>query len=75
MSEILCVLRTPMEEIHRESVGVRWCFVCRGRHEFLYLVHATVEPSYYDPNPSIRCGNCGQIDGDCGFGRCREWSE
>lgn len=62
-----------MSEIHREDIGERWCFSCRQQARFIYMVHAPTEPSYYGPNPSIRCGNCGQIDGDCGFGRSREW--
>jgi hypothetical protein len=61
------------KEVHRESIGERWCFACRKRSEFFYVVTASVEPSYYDPDPSIRCGNCRQVDGDCGFGRYREW--
>lgn len=73
MNVHFCV--TPMEEIHRESLGERWCFTCRKRREFLYLVHRTVEPSYYDPNPSIRCGSCNTVSGDLFPGREREWSE
>lgn len=61
------------EEVHRELLGVRWCFACRGRREFFYVVTAPIEPSYYGPNPSVQCGHCGQVDGDCGFGRYREW--
>jgi hypothetical protein len=68
----LHILRTPMKEIHREEIGERWCFVCRKRVQFLYLVHATVEPSYYDPNPSIECER-GHSDGDLFPGRIREW--
>jgi hypothetical protein len=62
-----------MKEIRREDWAERWCFACRGRHMFLYVVDAPVEMSYYGPNPSIRCGSCGQVNGDCGFGRAREW--
>lgn len=70
----LHICRGPaLEEIHREFVGERWCFICRKRVEFLYIVTAPVEPSYYDPNPSIRCAS-GHTDGDIGFGGCREWN-
>jgi hypothetical protein len=68
---VICT--TPMREIHRETVGVRWCFVCRKRREFVYVVTATIEPSYYDPNPAIECTVCGRIDGDLFPGRSREW--
>jgi hypothetical protein len=64
----------PMEEVHRESVGVRWCFVCRKRRSFDYVVKAPTEPSYYGPSPSI-VGECGHLDGDLFPGRYREWVE
>lgn len=71
MSVYIC--GEAMEEIHRERVGVRWCFQCRARVEFLYIVTAPIEPSYYGPNPTIRCEPKSHIDGDCGFGGSREW--
>ena len=58
-------------DIHRESDGTRWCFVCRAPTEFEYVVTATVEPSYYDPTSSIQCPH-GHIDGDLFPGRTRE---
>lgn len=67
------ICREEMREVHRESLGERWCFRCRKRREFLYIVTAPVAPSYYGPNPSIRCASCDQIDGDVGFGGGREW--
>lgn len=51
----------------------RWCFKCRSRQPFRYTVDAPTEPSYYGPNPSIRCGHCGTDDGDCFPGTAREW--
>ena len=75
MSTAFHVCRTPMEEIHRESLGDRWCFHCRRRHEFVYLIRATVEPSYYDPTPSIQGLPCGAQDGDMFPGHEREWGE
>lgn len=72
MSVHIC--RTEMQEVHRENVGVRWCFACRTRTAFVYVVLDTVDPSYFDPVRMVKCGNCGQTDGDCGFGRCREWT-
>jgi hypothetical protein len=64
-----------MKEIHRETDGERWCFTCRKRREFMYVVTAPVGISYYGPNPSIRCGTCGAIDGDVFPGTSREWAE
>lgn len=63
----------PMREIHRESTGTHWCFRCRARREFFYVVTAEVEPSYYGPNHAVKCGSCGQPDGDCFPGTYREW--
>lgn len=60
-------------ELIRRNDGVRWCFSCRGRHEFEFILTGDAEPSYYEPNPSIRCTNCNADDGDCGFGSFRTW--
>lgn len=63
----------PNKVVHHENLGERWCFRCRKRREFLYLVTADVEPSYYGPNPSVRCAECNLVDGDLFPGREREW--
>lgn len=73
MSELHICRGPVMEERSREDIGVRWCFSCRKRTQFQFIVTAPAGRSYYGPNPSIRCGACGQVDGDVGFGRCREW--
>jgi hypothetical protein len=62
-----------MEEIVRESEGERWCFHCRKRREFFYIVTAPVEPDWYGPNVDIKCGTCATSDGDLFPGREREW--
>lgn len=61
------------EEIHREELDVRWCFICRKRRMFVYVVEREVEPSYYDPHPTIKCVDKGHADGDCFPGQSREW--
>ncbi len=71
MNVIIC--REPMEEISRKPDGDRWCFRCRKVRAFDFVVDAPVEPSYYEPNPSVRCGSCGLFDGDLFPGRSREW--
>lgn len=63
----------PTKVIHRESKGVKWCFCCRKRTEFFYTLTAEIEPSYYDPNPDIRCSSCDTSDGDMFPGSYREW--
>lgn len=59
--------------IRRKELGERWCFRCRERRNFIYTLTAEVEPSYYDPNPDVKCGHCGKSDGDLFPGREREW--
>lgn len=73
----------PVEEIARRPDGERWCFVCRKRHEFLYIVTASkLDPelpledqpgSWYGPVPHIECSVCHTWDGDCFPGWQREW--
>jgi hypothetical protein len=63
-----------MREVRRErDGGERWCFVERKRRAFDLVVTAPVGPSYYGPNPSIRCASCGTTDADLFPGRVREW--
>jgi hypothetical protein len=40
---------THMEESSRRSEGIRWCFVCRKRHEFWWVVMTPAGISYYGP--------------------------
>jgi hypothetical protein len=40
---------TRMKEYSRRSEGVRWCFHCRQRHEFFWVVMAPDGLSYYGP--------------------------
>lgn len=44
---------TRMIEHDRESMGERWCFHCRKRHEFFSVLMVPDGPSYYDPHISI----------------------
>jgi len=64
------------EIIHDEPNGERWCFICRKRREFRYIVGRDPSPDdWYGPSPSIQCSVCKSIDGDCGFGSVREWED
>lgn len=71
------ILCGPVKQIEmtRESEGERWCFKCRKRQEFFFIVTRDEQPSYYGPNPSIQCGHCKTDDGDCFPGTSREWDE
>lgn len=62
-----------MREIKRESQGVKWCFKCRKRREFWFIVTAPAVPDWYGPNLDIKCGTCDTSDGDLFPCREREW--
>lgn len=64
-----------METVVDEPDGeTRWCFICRERVEFRFIVEAPKEPSYWPPFASIQCVS-GHTDGDLFPGRGREWHE
>lgn len=73
MSNVHISWTGPTKVIHREALDTRWCFVCRKRVEFEFTLTATVEPSYYDPNPAIHCVPGHHWNGDVFPGRSREW--
>lgn len=74
MSVHIC--HEPTEVTHAESVGERWCFRCRTRSDFQFVIHTPVSvESYYDPTPSIRCGTCQRPDTDLFPGRYRDWNQ
>jgi len=62
-----------VEVVNRRDGKTRWCFVCRKRREFRYIVMAPTEPSYYGPHADIKCAHCKTSDGDLFPGREREW--
>jgi len=45
----LTIHGTTMREDFRRSEGISWCFHCRTRHEFFFVVMVPDGPSYYDP--------------------------
>lgn len=70
------ILRVESRERLREPDGERWCFRCRKRRVFEYVVTVPVDPeSWYGPGRRIECGSCGLDDGDLFPGRVREWEE
>ena len=69
----LVMCGTRMKEDFRRSEGVKWCFHCRKRHEFFYVVMVPDGLSYYGPTPEIQ-----GVTPDCSDlfpGWFREWDE
>jgi hypothetical protein len=60
-------------EVKRKSEGVKWCFVCRERREFFFIMTAPIEPDWYGPHFYVKCETCGVDDADLFPGREREW--
>jgi hypothetical protein len=69
------ICREEMREVSRRSDGERFCFSCRTRREFLYIVDAPVGMSCYGPSSRIECETCSTVDGDVFPGREREWMD
>lgn len=67
------VCGTDMEEESRRSIGLRWCFHCRKRHEFWRVVMAPVGLSYYGPHVEFQ--GHGSDCTDLFPGWSREWDE
>jgi len=44
---------THMKEHSRRSQGDKWCFHCRKRHEFFWVVMVPVGLSYYGPSADM----------------------
>ena len=49
----IAVCGTVMEEHSRRSEGIKWCFHCRKRHEFWWVVMAPDGLSYYGPTAGM----------------------
>jgi len=75
MSDVIICYGPPMRESYRESQGEKWCFVCRKRRDFHFIIWVPTEPSYYGPNYAVRCDVCKKSDADLFPGREREWEE
>ena len=63
-------MRIDRDEPHGE---IRWCFNCRAKREFRFIVKVPMGMSYYGPEADIVCGHCRTSDGDLFPGRFREW--
>ena len=62
-----------VEVVNRRDGQTRWCFTCRTRREFRYIVMAPVVMDWYGPNADVKCGHCKTSDSDLFPGREREW--
>jgi len=62
-----------MEEYHRESIGIRWCFHHRRREEFAWVCYRPIGLSYYGPEGHIE-GPTSECT-DLFPGWVREWDE
>lgn len=67
----------PMRVASRKSLGIKWCFRCRSRREFVKGVEVptTEEGWYWGPTLRVECTSpeCGAVDGDLFPGQVREW--
>lgn len=70
---IICGPRKVIEVSRKPYSENAWCFVCRKRRDFVFVVRrADVEIDWYGPWPSVECSE-GHSDGDLFPGRVREW--
>lgn len=46
----VAICGTRMVEVSRDTEGIKWCFTCRRRHEFWWVVEAPAGFSYYGPS-------------------------
>jgi hypothetical protein len=64
---------TKVIEVSRKEKGIHWCFVCRQRVPFFFVVRRDdVEEDYYGPWMSVE-DEKGHINGDLFPGRERVW--
>lgn len=72
-SEALSISGTRMMEARRKAWGNKWCFHCRTRHEFDWVLYTPDGPSYYGPYVEIEGPRRGCTDLFPGW--TREWEE
>lgn len=69
----LAICGTATKEASRRPLGDRWCFSCRKRHNFDWVVMVPDGMSYYDPHVKIQ--GVGSRCTDLFPGWSREWGE
>ena len=65
------------EIIRDESTGEHWCFTCRKRRDFRFIVGRDPDwrNDYYGPSGHIECSVCKTTDGDCFPGWSRSFDD
>jgi hypothetical protein len=60
---VVSICGTRMVEHRRTPEGVKWCFHCRKRHEFWWVVMVPDGPSYYGPSAGMEgvTGECSDL--------------
>ncbi|GAB3125861.1 hypothetical protein [Glaciibacter psychrotolerans] len=73
-----------MAESSRDSMGVRWCFKCRKRAEFTWVVmapvidwdnKASVYAAMWGPTAHSECGCCDEHGGELFPGWTYRWED
>lgn len=85
LSPVVTICHGPaMEERSRDSMGVRWCFKCRKRAEFFWIVMTPVinldDPdslyaAMWGPTAYSECGNCKRHAGELFPGWTYRWED
>lgn len=60
----IAICGTDMVEYNRHPMGIKWCFTCRTRNEFNWIVMVPSGPSYYGPTAHSECSGCKSQDSD-----------
>lgn len=73
-----------MQESSRRSMGVKWCFKCRSRNEFAWIVmspvidwddEASIYAAMWGPTAHSECGGCKQSAGELFPGWEYNWGD
>lgn len=73
-----------MEKTSRDPMGVKWCFKCRKRAEFAWIVlspvidwndEASIAAAMWGPTAFSECGNCKRHGGELFPGWTYRWEE
>lgn len=74
---VVIICAPDMEESSRRSMGVKWCFKCRGRHEFdwVVLTPTTLDGWYWGPTAHSECHGCHQQAGELFPGWSYRWED
>lgn len=66
--------RTVVDRLDGER---RWCFGCRARRDFRFVVKAptVLDDMWYGYKAGVFCCTCNLRDGDLFPGRFREWDD